>query len=170
MPSLPTLPVRSWLERASLTLSSGVTVVGAAGIVGWWLHFEELTAPFPGLAPIRFNAALALFLLGGVLVAIDLGMRAASRLAVIPAALGLATLIEHIFRRNFHIDEIFARDPAQFETDAPGRMSAMVATCLLLAGASLAWRAFDRGARSRLFAEAVAVVWKLRLDAVLHRS
>ena len=155
MASLPTLPRRSWLERGSLTLALALTVTGVGTLAGWWLHLDELLQPVADRAVLKVNGALGFAVLGFVLMAIEFGRRRLAALALVPAAIGVLTLVEILFRRNFQLDELLARDHLLILTEQPGRMSAMVATCLVLAGIALTWRTFDRGAHARLFAEAV---------------
>ncbi len=155
MDSLPTLPRRSWLERSSLTLALALAAVSAGTLVGWWLGLDELLRPFPSLPAMKCNAAVGFFLLGLALLALEFGRRSLALVAIAPAAIGLLTLAEIVFQRNFRIDELLARDHLLIRTDQPGRMATMVATCLILGALTLVWRAFDRGARARLFAEAV---------------
>ncbi len=158
MDSMPTLPRRSWLERSLLTLAIVLVVISAGTLAGWWLGIDELLRPIvdqPDLSAMKFNAALGFLLLGIALLGLEFGRRRVALLAAISAAIGLLTLAESILRQNLHLDELFVRDHLLAGTEEPGRMASMVATCLALAGLALAWRAFDRGARARLFAEAV---------------
>ena len=155
MQSLPTLPRRSWLERASLALASALVVFGAVSTLGWWLRVEELLQPVAGMAPIKLNGALGFLVLGLVLLALEFGQRRLAWFALAPAVLGALTLGETIFHRDWRIDELLATDFLLVDTEQPGRMSTIMAMCLLLGGLSLAWRAVERGARARLFAEAV---------------
>jgi PAS domain S-box-containing protein len=162
MASLSTLPRRSWLERVSLLLAGLLVLFGTVTLLGWWLHVDEVLrlstnlAPMKGnLAPMKANSALGFVLLGAVLFAIAAGSRKLALLALVPALIGLATLFETITGTNLLIDELLVRDHLLIDTDQPGRMSALVAACLVLSGLSLAWRAFDRAVEARLFAEAV---------------
>jgi PAS domain S-box-containing protein len=159
MDPLSTLPRRSWLERVSFTLALVLTFTAVASLAGWWLHVDDLLRPWssPDWPAIKVNDALGFFLLGLALLALEVGGRRFALVALGSTAIGLLTLAESVLRQNFLIDELLARDHlSQAETEFPGRMATMVAICLALAGCALAWRAFDRGARARLFAEAVA--------------
>ncbi len=156
MDSLPTLPRRSWSERSSLGLATAITVLGATGLIGWLLRIDELLQPFPGLPEMKANVAAAMVLLGLVLFALEFGHRQWCQLALIPAAIGVVTLAEYLLHQGFFIDELIVTDHVLSQTESPGRMSAMVAFCLVLAGLALAWRGTQRAARARLFAEAVA--------------
>lgn len=159
MDSLTTLPRRTWLERASLSLAGVLVCVGLATLLGWWLHVDELLQPFPRsppLAPMKANSALGFVVLGGVLLCVEFGRRRFAAFAFGPVLVGLITLFEDLTRRTLNLDEVLVRDHLLIGTAQPGRMSGLVATCLVLAGLALAWRALDRAAAARLFAEAVA--------------
>lgn len=158
MESLPTLPRRSWSERSSLSLAVAITVVGSAGLLGWLVRIDELLQPFPGLPAMKANIAAAVAVLGMVLLALELGQRKWCQLALIPAVVGVITLGEHFLHlKRVFFDEFIVAD-FLFDGGAggSGRMSVMVAICLVLGGITLAWRATERGAVARLFAEAVA--------------
>jgi PAS domain S-box-containing protein len=157
MDPLTTLPRRTWLERVSLALAGALVFVGAVTMVGWWLHIDELLQPSTNInwAVTKANSALAFILLGGALIAVVLGRRAAAALAAVPVVIGLLTLIEEFARINLSIDELLVRDHLLSLTDQPGRMSAMVALCTTAAGLALLWRITERGARGRLVLEAV---------------
>ncbi len=162
MDSMPTLPRRSWSERASLVFAGAILILGLGSLLGWWLRFDEVLRPFPNLPAMKANLAVAFALLGGALFAVEFGHRAWCKLALLPAAIGAVTLLEHALaqplgRAGFSIDEWLASDFLfDRETASPGRMSAMAAICVVLGGLALAWRATERGARARLFTEAVA--------------
>src|SRR4051812_42499379 len=51
MRPLPTMPQRTWLERASLGLAGTLLSVGLLTIASWWLHLDEVLQPFRGQAP-----------------------------------------------------------------------------------------------------------------------
>jgi PAS domain S-box-containing protein len=154
MSSWPTLPQRTWLERFALLIAGALMAVGIVTAGAWYWHIEEVLQPFVGQAPLKMNAAIALFVLGGVLLAIELGYRRLAVLAILPALIGGLTLAEDIFGINLRIDELLLRDYLPVKTEHAGRMAAMVSVCLLLSGLTLAWRATKRRARARLFAEA----------------
>ena len=150
-----TLPRHSWLERASLIIGAVLAFVGLATLAGWWLHIDEMLQLFRDTAPMKANGALGFLVLGLVLLAITAGYRRVAFAALFPAAIGLLTLLENLLRRDLGIDELLVRDHLLIYTEQAGRMSALIAACLVLAGLSLAWRAVERAIRARLFAEAV---------------
>ena len=87
MDSLSTLPHRTWLERASLSLAGVLVFLGSVTLLGWWLHLDELLVPLPSsppMAPMKANSALGFLVLGGVLLAVEFGRR---RLAAFALAL-----------------------------------------------------------------------------------
>jgi PAS domain S-box-containing protein len=156
MSSLPTLPQRSWLERLSLALESALVVLAALTAAGWIFHVDELLRPsFLGHSTFKMNSAVALLMLGGVLFAIELGLRRFAALAVIPALMGAATFLECTLDLDFHVDEFFARDYFPANTGHAGRMAAMIALCIAISGVALAWHGTKRYARARLLVTAV---------------
>ncbi len=155
MNPLARLPRRTWLERSSLGLGIALGMIGGLSLGGWVLRVDELLQPVALIPPLRANAALAFLILGGALVTIELGWRRFALMALGPALLGALTAAEHLFRRDLHIDEWLVHDHLFIITDAPGRMALMIAIGLVFGGGTLAWRATQRGAQARLFAEAV---------------
>jgi len=155
MVSLPTLPHRSWLERASLAIAVLLVAIGAAALAGWWFHLDALVQPLSSSSAITANEALCVLILGVVLVATEFGFFNAAWLALVPAAVGLVSLAENVFEFDLHIDEILATDRLVADAIQPGRMSATSAACLLLASLALAWHGSKRGAHVRLVTEAV---------------
>ncbi len=155
MDPLPTLPRSSWTERFALIFAGAITFVGATSLLGWSMRIEELLQPFPGLPAMKANAAAALTVIGIVLFALEFGRRQWGQFALLPAAVGVVTLAEHFLHHSFSLDELIVTDHLLQQTESAGRMSAMMALCLALGGLALAWRSTERGARARLFAEAV---------------
>ena len=155
MDLLPTLPRRTWLERVSLLLAIGLVALGAISVAGWWLHQEILLQPFGAHAPIQPNSALSFLMLGLVLLAIEFGDRRLTWFALLPAAIGAATLIESLLKVDLQIDELLAQNYLMIETGQPGRMAVLVAICLLVTGGALVWRAVPGSVRARRFTEAV---------------
>jgi hypothetical protein len=155
MKPLSTLPRRSWLERVSLGLAIALIVLGAGTLMGWWLQMPELVQPFRGQAPLKINGAIGFLVLGFVLLAVELGKRRIASLAAVATTIALLTMAEDILHRDLRIDELFGRDHLLINTEHPGRVATMVAVGLLLASVLLVWRATERGASARVFAEAV---------------
>ncbi len=151
------MPKFSWSERLLIALASLLAVLGAVALAGWFLHINSLIQLPAEFAPIKANVALSALLLGLVLVALGMGWVQVAWVAIVPAIIGALTLLEQIFQVDFHFDELLARDYLMIDTAASGRMSAIVAGCLLLAGIVLAWRApaDTRAGRARILTGAI---------------
>ena len=155
MTSLPTLPQRTGLERLSLTLAGALVLLSALTLAGWWLQWDALLQPLAPTSPMKINAALGFVVLGAVLLANEFGFRRLIPLALFPVLLSALSLLQDLLGANFGLDEMLGRDHLLVETAHPGRVSALVATCMLLGGGVLLWRITARAASARLFAEAV---------------
>ncbi|NUQ01514.1 MAG: PAS domain-containing protein, partial [Armatimonadetes bacterium] len=155
MPSLPTLPQRSWLERTSLGLAAAITLLAALTLAGWWMRIDGLLQLGSNQAVMKANSALAFLAVGLALLALELGKRKLVPVAVIATGLGLVSLVQDIFRVDLQVDQMLGRDHLLFLTEYPGRIPAMVAACLVLGSMVLIWCAMESGAKARLFAEAV---------------
>ncbi|HUR60099.1 MAG TPA: PAS domain-containing protein, partial [Opitutaceae bacterium] len=154
MSSLPTLPQRSWLERASLALAWLLMGIGGTTIFGWLLNLPEVLQPFGERAPLVFNGALSFLVIGTVLLGFEL-RRPLAFLAVVPAILGALTAMEYFTSSPSGIDELVVRDHLLIDTEHAGRMSLVLALGVLVCSVLLIWRATHRAARARLIAEAV---------------
>ncbi|MEO7412880.1 MAG: response regulator [Opitutaceae bacterium] len=152
----PTLPRRTWLERFSILLGVALVTVSALTIAGWCTHHEALLQPFPGRAPMRFNAALSFLLLGLVLLAVEFRGRRFAWLALVPVAIGIAALLQTLLKINLQFDEVFVRDHLAVDTDSPGRIAPLTALGLIVAGGTLAWQAFAASRRARRYVGAMA--------------
>ncbi|HZP61752.1 MAG TPA: PAS domain S-box protein, partial [Opitutaceae bacterium] len=129
---------------------------------------------------MKANAALAMALLGAVLIALELGHGLAAWLAVLPGLIGAVTLVEYGFHFNAGIDELLLRDQPFVDVTAPGRMHPLTAACLTLAGAVLVWKAAAPRSSWRILVQAcggsaVASIgfssllgWMASLPAVYH--
>ncbi len=155
MPLPPTLPRRSWLERSSVGFAFAVTVLGGLAVSGWWFGLDLLVQPFGQTASLKANTAFSVFVLGLVLLGLEMGLANITWLALVPALLAGASLAETLFQIDLRIDELLARDHLAFETMHPGRMSEVSACCIVLLSGVLIWRGLQHGGRGRLFAEAV---------------
>ncbi len=125
------------------------------GVAGWWFGVDMLIQPFGQTAAMKANTALSLFVLGLVLLGLELGLAKVTWLGVVPALLAGSSLAQSVFQLDLGIDELLARDHLAIETTNPGRMSEVAACCIILLAGVLIWRGLQHGGRPRLFAEAV---------------
>lgn len=139
MPSLPTLPQRTTLERVSLGLAFGLVALGGLTLLGWWLQLDTLLRPFPNTAALKANAALGFFAVGLALLAIEYGKRAFAPVAIVATLFGLLSLVQDVSNADFRIDQLLVRDHLLVDTLHPGRMSSLVAACLVLGSLVLVW-------------------------------
>ena len=144
-----------------------VLAVASLVLIGWWLRIEIFVTALPGLAPMVFNTALCLALLGLTAVLIGMGRARSLTCAAAPsivACLGLLVLAEHAIGRDLGIGTLFHSPSLAEAVVAPGRMGANTASCLLLlAGAFLlrargARRAWRRGFPLALAAGALSLI------------
>lgn len=135
-----------WEQFLAMELSLGVlaTLLGLAGIAGWALDIPALKHVFLGGDPMRANAAVALAMLGLASTTLSAGLSRPGPLVVIVLVaaagfIGGGTLIEHLFSRDFGIDDLFFQDREMpFEFAPKNRMSPAAAYCLVSIAASLA--------------------------------
>jgi PAS domain S-box-containing protein len=132
-----------------------VIVVGGLSTAGWFLHSDALLQPLAGTAPLKANGAISLLLIGIALLGLERGKIRLGWLALLPAAISFATLAQDILQVNWRIDELLIHDHLLINSVHAGRISALSSCSFLLVSLSLVWRAWRRGERSRLFAEAV---------------
>ena len=155
MDYLSTLPRRSWLDQLRLVLAVTVVIVGVAGLAGVALKIDFLSQPLANMAGITANEALCLAVLGSVMIAREVEWKPAGWIAIVPLAFGLAMIVEGLFDRDLHIDELIVRDFQATTTGLPGRSSSVTGMCILLTSATLIWSLFKHATKARLYAEAV---------------
>lgn len=142
----PLTATRSLLAR-SLPMVCGllVSVVGVLVLVGWSIDVEQLRAVVSGFETMKPLAATCLVLLGAALVLGD-SQRLVLRQAVLGAGviaggLGVATLGEYVFSTSLGLDALLFRQQVRAEdSETPGRMAAVTAACVALAGGSVVLR------------------------------
>ena len=149
MAALPHPPQpNKWLQRISFALAVALCLLGLLALAIKFIYPDASSQIMPEMAAVKTNAVLAVFLLGVVLLMIELGSGNMAWLALVPALIGTLTLVEDFFHFNLGIDELLVRDYSSADSAAPGRMHFMAAACLLLAGSVLAWKAFAPRARA----------------------
>jgi signal transduction histidine kinase len=165
----PALLSRPGLHAARFVHTSrifGAVVLGqgAIALAGWILDIESLKGGAYSLGiTIKANTALALALLGSALLLLAPERRSAfstwtGRAFVgIAAAIGVATLSQHLFGWDLGIDQALFREAAgQAATASPNRMGPPASTCIPLIGIS--YLLMDgRSRRSRRAHQALAM-------------
>jgi CHASE3 domain sensor protein len=131
-------PDAPWLERVSRIAGAAVALLGLMVIVSWHAHWRHLVQILPGSAPMQYNTALGLTLLGSALVLLTTGNAAPARwisgAVILVAAL---TLVEFIGGVSLGIDQVLFRPYFEVDTAYPGRMSPLAATCFVLIGSGI---------------------------------
>jgi len=133
----------SFYRDISRVASGIVIVVGFLVLVGWLFDISVLKSILPSLATMKANTALA-FLLAGLSLWlasikhenqwIDLIAKGCATLTVL---IGLLTVSEYVFSRDFGIDQLLFKDTPTPENAYPGRMSLVTALNFSLLGFSL---------------------------------
>ncbi len=133
--SNPRIVIR--LQNLSRLAAVVVIAVGCLDIVNWLFNIEILRSVMPGLATMKFNAALAFVLSGIGLLNLCRRPRIAQIAAFIVFLLGLFTLGEYLFNGNFGLDQGLVQDTAASQYAYPGRMSPVTALTFSLIGVSM---------------------------------
>jgi PAS domain S-box-containing protein len=154
MAALPHPLQTTWLQRISFALAVTLCLLGLLALATKLIYPASLPQIEPEIAALKANAALAVFLLGVVLLMREFGSEKMAWLGLLPALIGALTLVEQVFHFNLGVDELLMHDVAFAGSAEPGRMHFMSAACLLLAGTVLAWKAFAPRARARILGEA----------------
>jgi PAS domain S-box-containing protein len=155
MKSLSLSPMRTRMERFSMALAGGTVGLAALTLAGWWLGLDEVLQPFGTYAPLEINAALSLCALGVALLANPLRRPRLGLVSLCAVALAGITLAELGLQRDLQFDQLFGVDRLAPADEAPGRMGAMLAACILLAGFVCLARFATRAERLRLFIQAM---------------
>ncbi|HEY0847131.1 MAG TPA: ATP-binding protein [Noviherbaspirillum sp.] len=124
---------------AAPALSALAICVSTLAMLGWFLDVEVLKAVVPGLTPMKFNAALAGFVIGlGILHTTlpsgvsDAGIRIARTCAAVAFVVGVLTTGEYLFAIDLGIDELFVRELNPVRGAQPGRMAATAAVNVVI--------------------------------------
>jgi PAS domain S-box-containing protein len=128
-----------WLSRASLLGAALLVLMGALVMVGWVQGIDPLVQLAPDYLPMQPNMALSLIAIGIVLLALEWQAHRLVWLAVLPAAVGLLTILQYVSGWNLSIDEILLQVHITVDPSAPGRMSRLTALALFLSSVSLLW-------------------------------
>lgn len=154
------------MKRSAITRVIPVTTAiyavlgGAISLTGWLLPSPRLIDWIGTGIEIKANTAVAV-LIAGLALAVYLirpdWKLLTCLLGAVVAAIGAATLFEHISGRDLGIDTLlFSEPPGASATSAPGRMGLPASSSLTLLGIGLSLLGFDR--RARLWASALGSI------------
>lgn len=118
-----------------------VIAIACFVIVGWSNDIQSLKQVFPGLPTMKFNTALCFIFCGiSLLCCVVRPSKIQKKLAFISSTIALLisslSLLEHVLKSDFYIDELFwtDKDPASV---LPGRMGLITASLFILTSISL---------------------------------
>jgi PAS domain S-box-containing protein len=154
MAALPYPPKPTWLQRTSFALAVTLCLLGLLVLAIKLTYPAAAAATESQIASLKVDSALAIFLMGAVLLLIEFRSEKMAWLAVLPAFIGAASLLERIFGFNLGLDELSARRVPSFDTVGSGQMHFLAAICLFCASAVLAAKAFASHASGRIILEA----------------
>jgi len=148
MPTLPTLPRSSWLERTLVLFGAVVLLIGVGSLAGRSMYSDVAALASVGLVGMSPANGISLALIGVVLLAREAHLRAAGWLALYPVFVGVVGL--------FNAGGMALIGPASF----------------LLTGFVLAWHARADSSRARIFVEAMTgcLVAAAACSALLGRA
>ncbi len=125
-----------WCGRVACWAGWVVFLVGLAVLIGWVFDVTALKSPITGLPAMKVNTALALMLAAPAAVFPQGRAWAAPTVttSLAAAAIGGATLVEHLLGVNLGLDQmVMADNTGEF---VPGRMSAVTAYVFVALGAA----------------------------------
>jgi PAS domain S-box-containing protein len=133
------------------TVAGGLgAALGLTVLVGWHTHNTALLQIHPSFVAMVYNTALAFLLCGAALLMIALGW---PRLAVVggvyAVAVGVLTLAEFTFVKDFGIDQLFMRHYVVVANAYPGRMALNAAVLWPLVGSAILLLSLRRRFRLR---------------------
>jgi signal transduction histidine kinase/sensor domain CHASE-containing protein/ActR/RegA family two-component response regulator len=122
-----------FVKRLAAISGAALATLGAVVIGGWMLGSTPVVQILAHAAPMMFNTALSLALVGVALIAWARSLprvaRAASLFVVMLAA---TTLAQDLCGFDFGIDNLIVQDRVTPVESGPGRMAANTAICLIL--------------------------------------
>jgi signal transduction histidine kinase len=126
------------MSRAAAWAGIAVTAIGTLVLSGWFFDLESLKTMYGPIA-MKTNTAIAFVLCGVSLALIRLrGRIVGSAAAIVAAAIGLFTLVQHLTGWDLGIDQwLFTEPPGAPATASPNRMGPHASTSFGFAGLAL---------------------------------
>jgi|GEM_PF-3564387 len=129
---------KSVYESIVLSSASAATLIGISVIFGWYIDNRVLLQIFPNFAPMRYNPALCVVVLGiGILCALYNQRIIAAIAGIFAFLFGFLTMVEYGLDISLGIDEIFFKQTYSLKTKWPGRMAPNAAVDLCFMGVCL---------------------------------
>ncbi len=144
MPQPPKALSDVWPKRACLLLAGLVVAVMFLPLLGWILHLPSLVGLGSKAEPIKGNTVLIAFLIGALLIGVELGYRRLAWLGLLPALLAGLTLLQDLLGSSaLGIDHLLF-EPFLDSTYRSGQMTLPVSSSLLLASLLVTSLGFPR--------------------------
>mgnify|MGYP000368555593 CR=1 FL=1 len=119
----------------SRLLSLLLLVLGLATVIGWHFGNDRLIHWRMDWVPMAYNSALGFAFLGAALLASTYRQCLLSRLlTVIPMALGLATIFQHLSGISLGLDEWMVPARTEIGAQSPTRVALSTGFCFLISG------------------------------------
>ena len=135
--------ILSFYRLSSQVASRVVLAIGLLVLIGWLFDVSALKSVLPGSVTMKANTALAFLLAGATLWQATRAIQnrwAAQYIKLFPLIImliGLLTLGEYVFNRDFGIDQLLFKDTLTAPYLYPGRMSLVTALNFSLLGFAL---------------------------------
>lgn len=125
-------------RKLSLLIGVTVSLIGLTVISGWLLGYDFLIKPLDGIAPVQFNTALSILLIGVSIALISFNKSPVSKyFSLIVFIIGFLTFLQFILGVEFQIDELFIKSHLNTSNLYPGRMAFNSSICFMLSGINL---------------------------------
>jgi signal transduction histidine kinase len=127
---------------------------GLLGIVGWVFNLPVLYSFLSSGASMKFNSAVLALLSGASILCLrERRVQLCRILSLIVFITSVLTLWEHIFRVDFHIDELLMPDMTRLSAREPsGRMSFISAIGYILISSAILFTSFRKFYAGQIFA------------------
>jgi len=135
-----------WCRRISVLCNFATIAISLTVFVGWILKIRMLTSVLPEFATMKANTAIGLLMCAAASLAVRTQAQpkwrrgCAVALVCGAAAIGILTLAEYGFGRDFGIDQLLFADPEHLGTNyPPGRMAPGTAIAFIFFAVAIIW-------------------------------